>query len=156
MEKRRKAPKARTERIVVQRLKDEVLIYDLERHRAHCLNETAARVWELCDGHRSIAEISAELNANEGAADQEEVVWLALEMLGGRDLIEEKIARQPIGTGRREVLKRIAVTAAVALPVVTSILAPMASQAANCIPSGQACTTSANCCSGVCNANVCA
>ena len=35
---------------VVERLADEVLVYDLSAHRAHCLSPAAARVWALCDG----------------------------------------------------------------------------------------------------------
>ena len=29
---------------------DELVVYDLERHKASCLNETAAQVWQWCDG----------------------------------------------------------------------------------------------------------
>ena len=34
-------PMRRTEGLVVKELEDEVLVYDLERHRAHCLNAPA-------------------------------------------------------------------------------------------------------------------
>ncbi len=37
-------PLARHEGLVVQKLDGEVLIYDLQRHRAHCLNSTAAAI----------------------------------------------------------------------------------------------------------------
>ena len=39
-------PRARTEGLVVTELPDELLVYDLERHRAHCLNPTAALVFK--------------------------------------------------------------------------------------------------------------
>src|SRR5207248_2525045 len=35
-------PSARQDRLVVQELSDEVLVYDLDRHRAHCLNRAAS------------------------------------------------------------------------------------------------------------------
>lgn len=43
-------PKSRRENIVVQEFDDEVLIYDLERDRAFCLNKTSAVVWRACNG----------------------------------------------------------------------------------------------------------
>ena len=137
-------PQARTTGVVVEHLADEVLVYDLERDRAHCLNEAAARVWEKCDGKRSVGEIG-EAVGDEGAA------WEAVEQLSKAGLLVEKVKRPGAGMGRREVIKRIAVAAAIGVPVVTSIVAPMASHAANCRPAGQSCTTAAQCCSGLCN-----
>jgi hypothetical protein len=153
-------PQARTNGIVVEHLADEVLVYDLTGDRAHCLNLTAARVWEQCDGQRTISEIAAEVVKGDAEA-AEEVVWLAVEELSRAGLMEEKIKRPSkglrgrVGVSRRELIKRIAVAAAVGVPVVTSIVAPTASHAANCIPSGGGCTVAANCCSGVCNAGRC-
>ncbi len=142
-------PQARSTGVVVEHLADEVLVYDLERDRAHCLNMAAARVWEKCDGRHSVTEIVAEVG-------DEEVVWMAVEQLSRAGLLEEKIKRPAVGMGRREVIKRIAVAAAIGVPVVTSIVAPKASHATNCIPAGGNCTTSPHCCSGVCNAGRCA
>ena len=45
--------------------------------------------------------------------------------------------------------------AIVAVPLVTSIVAPTAAQAATCFPSGHACASGPQCCSNLCNANVC-
>jgi hypothetical protein len=47
-------PLARREKLVVQNLGDETLIYDLDENRAYCLNETAARVWQFCDGEKTV------------------------------------------------------------------------------------------------------
>src|SRR5207247_8926846 len=52
-------PMARSEGLVVEQLDGEVLIYDLERHRAHCLNEASALVWRACDGTRPVPELAA-------------------------------------------------------------------------------------------------
>lgn len=143
-------PQARTTGVVVEQLADEVLVYDLDRDRAHCLNQAAARVWERCDGQHSVSEIGAEVGGEEAA-------WMAVEQLSRAGLLEEKIKRPAaVGVSRREVIKRIAAAAAVGVPVVTSIIAPTASHAANCIPTGGNCSTSASCCSGLCNAGRCA
>jgi len=66
-------PKARTEGIVVRELPEEVLVYDLERHAAVCLNRTAALVWKRCDGRASVGELSRSLAAElqtEGGAEE--------------------------------------------------------------------------------------
>ena len=47
-------PKARHNKLVIQELEDEVLVYDLERNQAHCLNRTAALIWEHCDGKQTV------------------------------------------------------------------------------------------------------
>ncbi len=44
MGEKREAPRARTSGLVVKVLGDEVLVYDLARHRAHRLNHAAAAV----------------------------------------------------------------------------------------------------------------
>ena len=150
-------PQAKTRGVIVEHLADEVLVYDLGRDRAHCLNQAAARVWEMCDGRKTIAQIATEISGGGEEEASREAVWLAVEELSRAGLMEEKIKRPTVkGMSRREVMKRIAVAAAIGVPVVTSIVAPTASHAANCIASGGACTTSPNCCSGVCNAGRCA
>ena len=54
-------PLARREAIITKEVDDELLVYDRERDRAHCLNETAAAIWQLCDGRTSVSEISEQL-----------------------------------------------------------------------------------------------
>ena len=58
--------KARKDDIVVKKLKDETLIYDLKENKAYCLNETSAMVWRLCDGKRSAVEIAEEISRELG------------------------------------------------------------------------------------------
>ena len=146
-------PNARQEGLVVQELADEVLVYDSQRFKAHCLNRTAALVWQHCDGKRTTREIALALEKHAGSPVGEEVVWLALSQLGKSRLLTERVmpAADKAGISRREVMKRVGLAAAVALPVVTSIVAPKAAQAANCLGTGIACTTGAQCCSGICN-----
>jgi len=146
-------PRARQEGIVVRELSDETLVYDLERHRAHCLNAGAARVWRLCDGNRSVEEIAAQLQDQfEGNAT--EVVWLALDQLARTHLLCGRIARPATRPrrSRREVVRRLGLGAAL-LPAVASILSPTVAEAAGCSaaansmsrPDGCPCSNSGDC-----------
>ena len=150
-------PEARKEGLVVQELSGEVLVYDRERNKAHCLNSTAARVWEYCDGKTSVAQIARAIEGEINAPVDEDVIWLGVEQLSKIHLLQEhaKLPEHKSGLSRREVMKRIGLAAAVALPVVTSIVAPRAVQAATCGGPGAPCTTSAQCCSGLCSAGMC-
>ena len=151
-------PEARKQGLLVQELSGEVLVYDRDRDKAHCLNSTAALVWKFCDGKTPVSQIASAIEEEIKAPVDEDVVWLGVEQLNKTNLLVERAARpgHKSGLSRREVMKRIGLAAAVALPVVTSIIAPTAAQAANCISSGGACTTGAQCCSTVCNVTVCA
>lgn len=51
-------PHAR-ERVVAQRAKDEVVLLDLDAGTYFSLDEVGSRVWELCDGARTVTEILA-------------------------------------------------------------------------------------------------
>ena len=150
-------PEARKKGLVVQELSGEVLVFDRERNKAHCLNPTAALVWNHCDGKTSVADIARAIQDEVNAPVDEDVIWIGLDQLSKSHLLQERasLPEEKAGLSRREVMRRIGFAAAVALPVVTSIMAPTAAQAANCITSGGACTTSAQCCSGLCSGSVC-
>ena len=151
-------PVARIERIAVEELDGELLIYDLDTHKAHCLNGEAAAVWDLCDGSRSVADLSEAVAPDLPPDVAEQVVHHALSELAKRKLLVEPLPEADPGVSRREVLRKLAVAGAVglAIPVVKSIVAPTAAQAATCLPYGAACTSSAQCCSGVCAGGFCA
>ena len=145
-------PLARKEGLVVQELSDEILVYDLDRDKAHCLNQTAALVWKYCDGKTSVANIATHLQRQFKAPIDEKVVWLALDQLSKDHLLEEPIALPATMAGitRREMVRALGLAAMVAIPLVTSIVAPLPAQAATCAPAGQPCTSSLQCCSGLC------
>src|ERR1700716_498634 len=88
-------PIARKQGLVIQELPDEVLVYDLERDRAHCLNETAAFVWQRCDGRNSTAQIARTLGDRLNCEVDEKIVWLALDQLGRSHLLESQPATPP-------------------------------------------------------------
>ncbi|HKP13920.1 MAG TPA: PqqD family protein, partial [Blastocatellia bacterium] len=113
-------PLAREADLVVQRFPDEVMVYDLRNHKAHCLNQTAAFVWRHCDGQRAVAELAALLTQEAGSPVGEEVVWYALDKLNKADLLQERIA-VPVADNmsRRRMVKRVG--ALVVLPAVISL-----------------------------------
>jgi hypothetical protein len=145
-------PKARKDGLVVRELPDEVLVYDLERHKAHCLNATAAAVWQHCDGETTPSEIAFRLAREFSTPVDEDVVWLALDDLGGLNLLESPVVREA-GLSRAQALRRVGVvTAAIALPAAFSLNVPSASAAVcsgNCTGPAD-CPSSCPVCAGVC------
>jgi coenzyme PQQ synthesis protein D (PqqD) len=138
-------PKARADQLIVEELPDEVVVYDWGRHEAHCLNQTAAMVWKQCDGRTTVPEIARRVGRELKAPVREEVVWLALDGLGRRHLLEERAQPGP-GAARvsRRTAMKVGLAGATALPLVTSIIAPTASQAATCIPNSPNCKKNGN------------
>jgi coenzyme PQQ synthesis protein D (PqqD) len=133
MSKSRQLPVARKEGLLVETLPDEVLVYDLERKKAHCLNQTAALIWQHCDGRTSVSEIARMLSDQTNTPIDEEVVWYGLNHLSRTRLLEAEIARPgdlPNAT-RRDLIRKIGL--AVAVPLVISVLAPQASANNSCV-----------------------
>ncbi len=100
-------PKARKENIVIQKIDDETLVYDLNANRAYCLNKTSALVWALCDGNRTATQISDEMSKDLKALVSEELVYLALGQLGKDGLIENGTQDYLAGVSRREVIRKV-------------------------------------------------
>jgi len=150
-EKARNAkPVARKQGLVIQELPDEVLVYDLDRDRAHCLNQTAAFVWQRCNGKNSTAQIARTLGQQFDCKVDENIVWLALDQLGRNHLLETKpIPPALLGMNRRAMVRALGLAAVVAVPVVTSIVAPTPAQAATCVGQGGSCSTASQCCPGL-------
>ena len=72
-------PKARKDDLVMRQIPGELLVYDLKRHKAFCLNDTAANIWKSCNGKRTVADLATELQTQYPAPVDEKVVWLAQE-----------------------------------------------------------------------------
>jgi hypothetical protein len=124
---------ARTEGLVIQEMSDEVLVYDLNTNKAHCLNQTAAFVWKKCDGKNSVSDIASLLQNEFKAPVQDDLVWLAIDQLSKDNLLETKEIASPIsGMSRREVVKRIGLASVIALPIVASLIAPTTALAGTC------------------------
>lgn len=153
-------PVARKEGLVIQETTEEVLVYDLNSNRAHCLNQTAAFVWKSCNGNNSIPEITRLFEKETGATVQEDLIWLAIDQLNEKNLLEAEIVSEFAGRSRREVIKKIGLATVVALPIVASLTAPtsaLASTSCACVNPG-ACITQTTCPNtGNCNINgICA
>ena len=133
-------PMARQNGLVVQEMPDEVLVYDLDTNKAHCLNQSAATIWRSCDGQNSVADIVRQFEATGGKVT-EDFVWLAIDQLSENGLLENKVAPKFAGQSRRQVLKTIGLASMVAVPVIASLVAPQnAFGALSC-----ACTNPASC-----------
>ena len=132
-------PVARKEGLVIQETSDEVLVYDLDSNKAHCLNQTAAFVWKSCDGNNSITDITALLENEMGAVVHEDMIWLAIDQLSAKDLLQKTLKPAFAGRSRRDVIKKIGLATVVALPLVASLTAPtsaLASTSCACVVPG--------------------
>ncbi len=134
---------ARTEDLVVQDTTDEILIYDLKNNKAVCLNQTSAIVWELCDGKHSVSEISDKMSKQLKSSVSEDIVWLAIDQLNKEGLLidGETIPQRFSGLSRRNLVKKIGFASVVALPLVSSIVAPSAVSAQSICPTVGTCIT---------------
>lgn len=147
-------PKTRIENIVVQDFANEILIYDLSTNKAFCLNETSAMIYQLCNGKKSVEEISRILTNKLNQPITEDLIWLALDGFKKDNLLEqsEQFAINFNGLSRRQIIKKIGFASLVTLPVIASVIAPQAVQAASCVGLGQPCTnvafTIGDCCFG--------
>jgi len=144
-------PLARSSRVLVEELDDETLVYDLDTHKAHCLNRAAALVWRRSDGATSIGALADMLPEAELPRD-EDLVWLALKDLDKAGLLAQSdvpAARKKIS--RRDVVRALGATAGLtlALPAVTSLVAPLAAQAASCLTQNQCQNKGKKDCSGL-------
>lgn len=149
------APLARKDGLLVEELAQELLVYDTKRHKAHCLNPTAAFIWKHCDGRTSVQEMARLLAKTLEASVDEEVVWCALNQLERDHLLTESLAwpADVERISRRALVRRIGM-AAILLPLVTTISAPTAEASASC---GVTCGTGGSCPAGCtcCLDNVC-
>jgi hypothetical protein len=144
-------PLARRDQLVVQELPDELLVYDLDRHKAHCLNQASAIVWKHCDGKTTMAEMTRLLERELGTSVDDDVVWLALSQLRRFHLLEESKMVGMMKVSRRDLVQKY-LPAALILPVILSIPAPIAAQAGSvpCGTAGASCSNPGDppCCPG--------
>ncbi|GLQ34751.1 hypothetical protein GCM10007939_10340 [Amylibacter marinus] len=147
-------PAHRTEGVIVKKLKDETMIYDLDNHSATCLNAVAGSVWDLCDGAHDVDAILEQSLAQDMAS-----VEVALGQIGQAGLLQQEFISA--GPTRREVFGQLiggARVAAIAAPSVLSMAVPAAAQAMSCIGDGVfGCASVADCCDpdSICLGGVC-
>ena len=115
-----KLPKARIQDLVVQESGKELLLYDLKTNKVFCLNETSAVVYQACDGKTTFADLKGQINFSD------ELMFLALAELNRENLLAEDYNSPYEGMSRRQAVKKIGFSALIALPIITSIVAPVA------------------------------
>jgi hypothetical protein len=100
------------------------MVYDQKRNRAFCLNQKAALVFQYCDGKTTVAGIAARLAQTLDEPVGEKVVQFALQSLSQDGLLEPSDFPPIVAASmtRREVMQKIGVRTAVALPIVTALL----------------------------------
>ena len=146
-------PVASSAHLVIQELGNETLIYNTSTNQASCLNETAAFVWRSCSGDKSIDDIALSFEEKFGQAVNAGFVRLAISQLNDKHLLSGSDVGDTKIPNRREAIRKIALTTAVAIPVVASLVAPqnvMAQTSCRCGSPGHcitqtACPSTVNC-----------
>jgi hypothetical protein len=152
------APKHKN--VIVRQLSDEFLLYDKATNKAHCLNQSAADIWHLCDGKRTVVDIARVLQKQSKSPVDEQMLWVALIEFQNAGLLRNDIPGLHAGRGmsRRDAVRRVGATAAaLAVPVIASVLVPKAEAAVSCSTLGGACNPRP-CCTGMllsCVAHIC-
>jgi hypothetical protein len=146
-------PQARTDQLLIEEIEDELLVYDQRDDTAHRLNRTAALVWRLSDGTRDLPALVAALEAELGDVADEDLVRIALDDLADRGLVSgvAERAAQDRRHSRRRFIRRVGTVgaAALALPVVSSVVAPDPAAAQS------PCSCSCDCGTCACTSCVC-
>ena len=139
-------PRSRIDGLVIQELDDETLVYDTETDKAHCLNQTAALVWEQCDGKTTVEQAARSLQSKLDVPVGADIIWLAVKQLRRFHLVEG--SQKSPSVSRRELVLKYA-PVALALPVIMSITAPTPAQGATCVAAGSPCSGEPPCCPGL-------
>jgi hypothetical protein len=162
MKNQTKLPSLRTENFIVNELPNELLIYDLGKNRAFCLNETARAIMNECGGETSIDEAIVNLKCKLKAKVTEEMIWMVVEQFQKFDLLKDgyQVPIQTTKVSRRKILQSVAALG-IAFPVITSLVAPtpVNAQSGACAMISGPCSFQPNgfdnCCpGGVCNFDI--
>jgi hypothetical protein len=137
----------------VRDLGTELLVIDPESKKAHCLNETAGKIWMLCNGDNTVLEVATFLSQEFSRKVDAKVVWMALAQLHKAKLLVSlpSFSEQLFSASRREMLRKTGMSVALVLPLVLSIVIPSPAAAASCRGPGVGCMLDSQCCSGRCN-----
>ncbi len=143
----------------LNRLDDELLVYDGKEDVVHLLNETTACVFELLSGGAVTQdEIEAQIAQRTGAAPSESVFLLAVDELRKVNLLEDLADNaEPLSDlTRRAMLRKMAMTGAAALliPAITTLSPRRAygQVSGACREKKECCTVDADCCDEKCDA----
>ena len=134
-------PEAKKVDLVVEAVRDETLVYDLKRHKAHCLNRAAALVWKSCDGRTTLAATATMLERELNLSSGDALVRTGLDQLARAHLLNDsrEIRGKPSRYSRRAVLRALGLTGTAVLlpPLVETVVSPVAAEAASCLTPAQ-------------------
>jgi hypothetical protein len=123
-----------TDGLILEEVRDELLVYDPQRNKAFCLNQTAARVWKHSDGKTPVSEIARRIEGELGKPVTEPMVWFALDVLAKDGLLAPSTFLPPPGMSRRHLLQKMGM-GAMALPAVTVLfVSPAKAHASSRMP----------------------
>ncbi len=125
----------RVEGVQIERTADEILAVKEGSLEAHAINQSAAAVYDLCDGNTSKSDMAAEIHRRTGLPADDEIVDLALSELVETGLVILDDSEPRSAVSRRALIRRLALssTLALMLPVVETIVVPPAEMAANAL-----------------------
>ena len=128
-------PIARSNGLIVQKVIDEVVVFDSTQNVGHRLSPLAAKVWQCCDGQHTVVEIAQQLDGLiEASAIAEDMVMAALEELQACNLLESEATQSTVLHSARTFNKRgvaAGVAGAAMLPLISSMLVPAPAMAAS-------------------------
>lgn len=140
----------------IERVGDDVVLFDPAFDRYHTLNTVAFDIWRRCDGIRSIEQIAYPFRLEGITSD---IVVAAVAQLGASGLLQAPEHRfEPI-MYRRRILQLAAAGAigATVVPIIASITSPDSAAAQTCPGIGDSCNETNPCCSGLqCRLGQCA
>jgi hypothetical protein len=144
----KKLPSSRNSDIIVTKLDNEVLIYDLTTHKAFNLNETSSIVYQSCGDGLTFEELKRKHRFTD------DLIYLTLDELKEKNLLEKDAGYKSslLGLSRREAIRKVGLATMVVLPVITGLVAPLAVHAVsnscaatNCKNGNTACNPGGGC-----------
>lgn len=97
----------RKEQVIAQKASKDFLLFNMDDGNYYSLNEVSCRIWQLCDGTRSVSQIVEALSAEYDAPNDvlaQDVVEILEEFITGKLISEttptEPISDSPVGAER--------------------------------------------------------
>lgn len=148
----------RSEDLVVTEVGDDLVVYDLQTHHIHQLNSSAAAIWRMCDGRRTVRQMVVQVTADLGKPVDAEIIDMGLKKLAHANLVVGEATIR--SDGERSIFgalsRRATMKGVFALPVIISMTAPTAAMAASddstCVKKQtyEPCNADSECCSNKC------
>lgn len=140
MKKENLLPKACRENLVVQDADKELLIYDMDRQKAFCLNHASKLILEQCDGKTTFEQAAANIGKKLKTQVDDQIFWMALGQLKRNGLLDESAPMPNIPKVSRRDLVMSSMALGISLPAVFALsVAPPTGSLGQCSTAGQVC-----------------